>query len=346
MDNLEMSKVFREIWLLLEIDDVAFKPASYFKVSRMLELMPDDICLIYHNWWEKALISLPWIWESIAKKAIELIETGKLKYLEKLKKENPIQIMDLVKIEWIWPKTVKKLHDAFWIKSLKDLEIVARKWKIHTIPWFKEKSEEKILKSIEFFKSQHWPVSYKYAKTVADNLIKKIKSFPETQKIEIAGSLRRKKEFIWDIDILVQTKDPEKLIEKISKIDDIIYIHWKWLTKISIKLKNGIDTDIKVVSKNSWWSALQYFTWNKDHNINLRRIAQKKWLKLNEYWLYKWNTIVAGKTEKEIYEYLAFNLIPPEQRINDGEFLKYKISNHELVIASSLLRSSSYVKVK
>ena len=323
MNNLEIAKIFKEISIILDIQEIAIKPQAYIKAASYIESMQEDIAHIYHEKWEKWLENLPWIWKNIALKIIELIKTDQLKFINKLRMQIPIDVKWLISIEWIWPKTIKKLYKSFWIKTVNDLYKIAKMWKIKTLGWFKEKSEENIIKNIEFLKSKKTKYSYKEWIKIANELIKYIKKYKWLNKIEICWSIRRGKKSIKDIDILASWSDQEKLINHFCSYEKIISIIWKWLTKTSVKLNNWVNIDLRIIPEKSWWSAMQYFTWSKEHNINLRKIAINKWFKLNEYWLFKWNKQIWWKTENEIYNLLWFDIIPPNERINKWEFEKY-----------------------
>lgn len=325
MDNLEISKIFYEIANLLEAQDVPFKPQAYRNTARLIATMTEDIGFLYHTAEKKALEALPGIGEHIAQKIVELIETGNLKYLEQLRKEVPVRMTELTRIEGIGPKTVKKLYDAYGVQTIDDLERVIKEGKIHLLPGFKEKSEHKFLQGIEFLRSRPGRLSYAEAEKIAIPVFQKILSHPNCQQASLAGSLRRKKTTIGDIDILAISDQPQKLIDDFCAFPEVMYVHGKGGTKASVKLQNSFDVDLRVVPASCWGSALQYFTGDKNHNIALRTMAQKLGYKLNEYGLFQGEKRIAGETEESIYFALGLKWIPPEERLNEREFEKYRL---------------------
>lgn len=321
MTNQEIAKLLYEIAAFLEMEEVQFKPRAYEKAAYAIEGFEKDLEEIYKNEGIKGLLKIPGIGSSIAQKIEEAIKKGKISYLEEFRKKYPVKILELISIEGIGPKMVKKLYQELGIKSIEDLEKAAKAHKVHNLEGFGEKSEQKILKGIELYKQSKGRFILGFAVPLVESLRKKLKSFKYVEKIEICGSYRRKEETIGDIDILVVSKNPKKVMDFFVNLKEVVHIYGKGKTKTNVRLSNGIDADLRVVEKESWGSALQYFTGNKDHNIALRTIAEKKGFKLNEYGLFriKDNKKIAGKDEKEIYKILGFQYIPPELRLNKGE---------------------------
>lgn len=321
MKNLEIAKILYGIADILEMQDVEFKPFAYRKAAQSIESMPEDIEKAYK---EGRLESIPGVGKHIAEKIEEILETGHLKYYDKLKKKFPISIDELSSLPGLGPKKIILLYKKLKIKNLKDLEKAAKKEKIRKLAGFGKKTEENILDSIGFIKGKFERTPIGFVLPAAREIEDEIKSLPYVRKAMIAGSLRRMKETVRDIDILVLPKnenDIPKIMDYFCSMDGVEKVIGKGRKKSFIRLENGIDADLVAVPEKSWGSGMQYFTGSKQHSIELRRIAIKKGLKLNEYGVFKRKTEkqVAGKTEKEVYNALGLQYIEPELREMNGE---------------------------
>ena len=319
MRNTELAQIFREIALYLEMQGVQFKPRAYEKVAYALEALEESVAEIYNRGGIKALREIPGVGEAIAEKIEEIVQTGKLKYYEELKREVPVDVRGLTAIEGLGPKFVKVLFQELRVKDVSDLERAARAGKIRGLPYFGEKMEQKILKGIEFLKQGSGRFTLGSVFPLIAEIEGRLRGLPEVSEVVVAGSVRRRKETVGDGDILAISRKPEKVMEFFVSMPEVMHVHGKGKTKTMVKLKNGMDVDLRVVAKESFGAALNYFTGSKDHNVALRRIAQEKGLKLNEYGLYRGSKRVAGKTEEEIYEALGLSFVPPEIRENQGE---------------------------
>lgn len=313
MDKLQVAQILDEIGDLLEMKDVEFKPRAYHKAAMVVRNLSKKLEEV------EDLTELPGVGESIAKKIRELMETGELEYYEKLKKQFPIDYEALLSVEGLGPKTIKKLYKKLGIKNLDDLEEAAKKHEIRGLEGFGEKSEQNILENIEFAKQKTKRKLLAYAEPVAQRIIQKMKEDQNVKKISVAGSLRRKKETIGDLDVLVTTKEPEPVMKRFTSLETGSKIIAEGPTKSTIKLENGMNCDLRIIKPISWGSALMYFTGSKQHNIQVRKIAMKKGYKLNEYGLFKGEKRIAGKTEEEVYKKLGLQYTPPELRENRGE---------------------------
>ncbi|MEK7377991.1 MAG: PHP domain-containing protein, partial [Candidatus Binatota bacterium] len=205
------------------------------------------------------------------------------------------------------------------IKTAADLEKAARSGKIRGLPHFGEKMEQKILKGIEFLKQGSGRFPLGSALPLIGEIEQRLRELPEVEEVVVAGSTRRWKETIGDADILAISRKPEKVMEFFVSMSEVMHVQGQGKTKSTVKLKNGMDVDLRVVPRESFGAALNYFTGSKDHNVALRKIAQEEGLKLNEYGLFRGNKRIAGKTEEEIYKALGLAFIPPELRENQGE---------------------------
>jgi DNA polymerase (family 10) len=319
MINQELANIFYEIGYLLEIEEVAFKPQAYEKAAIVLESLAESVAQIYKKGETSALIAIPGIGKGIAKKIEEYLLTGKIKDYQELKKKFPVDIEGLMAVEGIGPKTIKKLYRELDIRNLNDLEKAIEEDKIVSLSGFDKKTEKNILESIRFLRKNKGRFLLGEVLPIIRDIKEPLINLKEVRELDLAGSLRRKKETIGDIDILVISNKPEKVMDIFVKTQGIIKIWGKGKTKSSIRVQPGIDVDLRVVPEKSYGSALQYFTGSKEHNIALRKIAIDKKMKLNEYGLFRGKKMIAGRDEKEIYFALGLAYIPAEMRENRGE---------------------------
>lgn len=340
MKNQEIANIFYEIADFLEMEGIQFKPYAYQKAAITLETLEKDIAEIYKEGGREALEKIPGVGKSIAEKIEEYLKTEKIKYYQDLKKKTPIKIEELTAVEGLGPKRAKILYQKLGIRNLKDLEKAARSHKIASLFGFDIKTEKNILEGIEFLKRSKGRFLLGEILPRVKEVFEKLKSLKEVEEISTAGSVRRMKETIGDVDFLVITRPggEEKIMDFFTSLPGIIKIWGKGKTKSSVRMKEGFDMDIRVVSARSYGSALQYFTGSKEHNIVIRKIAIDKGLKLSEYGLFRGPKMIAGKTEEEIYKTLGMEWIPPELRENQGEI--------ELALKRKLPKLIDYQDIK
>ncbi|MGG6459966.1 MAG: DNA polymerase/3'-5' exonuclease PolX [Candidatus Eiseniibacteriota bacterium] len=321
MKNYEVARILHEIAIYEEMKGEKFKPRAYEKASIYIESLSDDLETIFEKGGIKALMELPGVGKSIAEKLIEIIKTGKLGYHEELKRQIPVDVTTLSAIEGIGPKTVKVLYEKLGITNIEELERAVRKKQLRTIPDFGEKSEQKILNGIEFFKKTHGGrFILGIILNTLEDILQRLKSLDTVKSIQLAGSARRMKESIGDADFLASSNEPDKVMDFFTSMPEVTYIHTKGRTKSAVRLDSGIDCDLRIVPRESFGAALQYFTGNKQHNVAMRTLALHKGYKLNEYGVYdKKNRQIAGSTEEGVYLKLGLAWIPPELRENKGE---------------------------
>lgn len=321
--NQELAKIFLEISEMLAINDVPFKPRAYENASESIAALSEDVKDIYKRGGIKALLEINSIGQGLAKKIEEYIKTGRVKEYAAMKKDLPVDIAGLTAIEGVGPKMIGTLYKKLGVKSVGDLLKAARAGKVKKLPRFGEKSEEKILRGIEFLQSSGGRMPIGSALPLARDLEVKIRSFRGVQIAVVAGSIRRRKETIGDLDFLVVSKHPAEVTKQFVKLPNVAHVYASGPTKTMVRLKEGLDADLRVIPQKSYGAALNYFTGSKEHNIALREIAIKKGLKLNEYGLFKVRgkseTPVAGKTEEELYGALGLHYIEPEMREMTGE---------------------------
>jgi DNA polymerase (family 10) len=320
ISNEKIADILKKISFYLEMENVSFKPQAYLKAARAIEELDKDVNSIYLSGGLEALEKIPGVGVSIAEKIEELIKTGRLKYFEDYQKKYPIDLDGLMNIEGLGPKTILELYRQLKIKNLNDLESAAKSGAIAKLAGFGQKSQENILKSLEFAKKYGGRFVLGFVMPKIQEIKNYLETLPAVKKIDIAGSTRRMKETIGDLDILVVSNKPLAVMDYFVKMPGVSRVYAKGETKSSINLENGLDVDLRVIPENSYGAALAYFTGSKEHNIAIREIAIKKGYKLNEYGLFdKKNKQIAGKTEEEIYHSLGLDFIEPEMRENRGE---------------------------
>jgi len=319
MKNQEIAKIFYEIADFLEMEGVQFKPYAYQKAALTLETLEKDVGEIYKEGGKEALEKISGVGKSIAEKIEEYLKTGKIKYYQGLKKKTPVQMEELTAVEGMGPRKAKILYQKLGIRNLKDLEKAAKTHKIAPLFGFGEKTEKNILEGIAFLKKSKGRFLLGDILPQVKEILEKLKALKEVEQISPAGSVRRMKETIGDVDILITTKDAKKVMDFFVQLPGITKVWMKGPTKSSVRMEQGFDVDLRVVKKKSYGSALQYFTGSKEHNIVTRRIAMEKGLKLSEYGLFKGKKMIAGWYEAGIYKALGLPWIAPELRENQGE---------------------------
>lgn len=314
MRNKEIARIFNEIADMYEMQDIDFKPRAYRKAAQNIESLGKDIEEIYED---NELKNIPGIGESTAEEIKEYLDTGKVQRLEKLKTDMPVDLRSLSAVETIGPKKIKVLYQQLGVSNLDDLEQAAKEGKIQKLDGFGKKTEENILANISFAREKGQRFLLGYVLPEARGIIKELTD--QVDQIELAGSLRRMKETVGDVDILVVSSESKKVMDYFTEMDRVEQVIAHGKTKSTIRLYGGIQVDLRIVNKQSFGSALQYFTGSKDHNVKLRKIAQKNGLKLNEYGLFEDDKRKAGESEEKVYQKLDLEWVPPELREDNGE---------------------------
>jgi DNA polymerase (family 10) len=301
-----------------------FRAIAYENVAKILHNMKEDIAAYATD--VKTLDEIGGIGESIAGKIIEYLHTGKIKTFEKLKKEVPYELLELMDITGFGPATLKILHDKLRISSREDLVKALETDKLKGIRGFGEKKIENMKRALKLFKETK-RMLLKDAERTGNEILRELKKIPGVEKAELAGSLRRKKETVGDIDIIVQaeTKDRKKIVSRFIELPQVQKVLAKGATKASVVLKyENVQVDIRLVHDYEYGAALLYFTGSKEHNIKLRTIARDRGYKINEYGLFDITSgkRLAGTTEEEMYHFLKLKYIPPEQRAGEEEIEK------------------------
>ena len=317
MKNLEIVQIFRDIANILEIKgENRFRIRAYERAAQNIEGLSEDI----ENFVKTGrLTEIPGIGKDLSKRINELVATGKIKLFEDLKKTIPSGLLDLLKIPSVGPKTAKLLFEKLKIKNIRELEEAIKKNRLKGIFGIKEKTVENILKGIELVKKGKERMTLAQATLIAQAFIEPLKKLNEVKRISPAGSLRRQKETVRDIDILLVSNKPKKIMGTFIKLTPVRDVLASGETKSSVRTKDDIQVDCRLVKQESFGAALLYFTGSKNFNIKLRQMAIKKGLKINEYGIFKNNKFIAGRSEEEIFKILGLPFIEPELREDTGE---------------------------
>jgi len=332
MKNKIIADMFNEIAAMLSIEETAssrFEVNAYQKAALTLATLQEPVEDIYANGGREALLKLPGVGKGLSERIEEYLKTGRIKKYEDLKKKYPIDFKSLTSIEGMGPKKIVALYRALHVTDVESLKKAASEHKIRTLPGFGEKSEELILKGIELLNSSKGRMLLGDALPVAESIIKKLLESGLVEKAIIAGSTRRMRETVGDLDILALSKNSSKVMDFFTSIDDVDNIIVKGDTKTTVWLKIGLSCDLRVIAPESFGAALQYFTGNKEHNIKVRKIAIRKGYKLNEYGIFdRRGKIMPFSGEESIYDKLGMQYMPPEMREDRGEVelaLEHKI---------------------
>ncbi|HLB42832.1 MAG TPA: DNA polymerase/3'-5' exonuclease PolX [Gammaproteobacteria bacterium] len=316
--NADIATAFYKLANLLDIEGAnPFRVRAYRNAARLIESLTRNVAdLIAQG---EDIKELPGIGKDLAEKITTLVKTGKFPLLKEVEARIPPVLSELLKIEGLGPKRVQLLYRKLRIKSINDLKVAIDKGQVRQLTGFGEKTEQKILQGI--LHREQYIKRTKLADTfsLVDSLIRYLKKIKGVEQIECAGSFRRRKETVGDLDMLVAAKNGKDVIDHFIQYDETSEIISQGATRSTIRLHSGIQVDLRVVSKKSYGAALLYFTGSKDHSIALRKLALEKKFKMNEYGIYKRNKQLAGKTEEDMYHQLGLSYIEPELRENHGE---------------------------
>ena len=317
MNNQDIANIFYRIAEILEIQgENPFKIRAYIKAAQTVESYTRELSEIKDT---EELKELPGIGEKITLKIKEIIETGKLEMYEKLKKSEFASLIALLDVPGMGPKHVRLVYDKLGVKTIEQLEKAARRGKLRDLPGLGEKTEKNILKGIEQDRrhKERYPLGVILPK--AEFIISELKKVKAVKDVSLGGSLRRMKETIGDVDILVSSSKPKKVSATFIKLSEVKNVLSKGSTKSSVATKDGFQMDLRVVKPESYGAALHYFTGSKAHNIRIRSLGVERGLKINEYGVYKGKKSIGGKTEEEIFKSVGLPFIPPELREDWGE---------------------------
>lgn len=316
MQNKKVASILNRVADYLEMDGVDFRTKAYRRAAHTIETLSVDIAEVAE---QDRLEELPGIGKHIHDKIQEVLDTGKLQYLEDLKVKFPLDLDSLMSVEGLGPKKIKLLYHELGIKNLDDLEREAKRHHIRRLKGMGVKTEAKILQNLEFARKSTGRQLLGDVIPLANEIKKRIGSLEVVEQVEIAGSIRRRKETVGDIDVLTVTNHPDDVMDFFTRMDLVDEVIVKGHSKSTVRLFNGMDADIRVFRGEDFGSALVYFTGSRELNIQLRKIAISQKMKLNEYGVFRDDVRLAGKTEADVFQALGLEFIPPELRENTGE---------------------------
>ncbi len=321
MENSEIARVFFEIADLLELKGGdLFRVRSYRNAGMVADGLPESLKTLYAENGEDGLKGIPGIGESTRAKIIEMLETGGCAYHRELLTEMPSGMLEILKVSGVGPKKAALIHKELGVTTIDELEKAASGGLIHGLPGFGQVSEEKILKGINDLKSRSQAFKLSFAVPFAQSFISWLRKVPGIIDIVPAGSYRRWKETVGDLDILTTCEDAAAVMEKFVKHPEVREVVSMGETKTTVILKAGLQVDIRVLEKKAFGAGLLYFTGSKAHNVALRDRAKRMGLKISEYGVFREDgSWAAGQTEEEVYAAVGLQWIPPELRENRGE---------------------------
>ena len=335
--NNDIAEVFNKIADLLEIkEENQFRIRAYRDAARTIGGLSKNVSDLIEQ--GKTLSDLPGIGKDLAGKIETLVKTGTHPLLEDLEEEIPGDLSGLMKIQGMGPKKVAAIYNKLGIKTKDDLKKAAEEHRIRDLEGFGKTTEKNILEELDRRQDDHQRYKLSTAEQMVIPYIDYLKKDKKIKSLEIAGSLRRRKETVGDIDILATCKRGCKVMDRFTEYEDVKKVLSKGDTRSSVILKSGIQVDFRVVPQVAFGAAMHYFTGSKQHNIAVRKIAVKKNYKLNEYGVYKGEDRIAGKTEKEVYDKVGLPFIEPELRENRGEIQAAQKGNLPRLITSDDIR--------
>ena len=316
--NSDVADLFNEIADLLEIKGSnQFRVRAYRNAARTVGALSQSVeDLLARN---EDLTRLPGIGKDLSGKIGEIVKTGKLRLLEELKAELPPGLSDLMKIGGLGPKRILILHQKLGISDVNELRKAVSEKKIRELRGFGEKTEQAIMEEIERMKGTEKRIKIVVAEEIANSLLNYLKKSKGAKELTVAGSYRRRKETVGDLDILATAEKDSDIMDRFVGYEDTEKVVSKGTTRSTILLRTGVHVDLRVVPEASYGAALHYFTGSKAHNIAVRTLGVKKNLKINEYGVYKGDRRIAGRTEEEVFSHVGLSFIDPELREDMGE---------------------------
>lgn len=317
--NADIARALREMALFLEMDEVPFKPRAYERAAYGVSALERPLAELRAEGGVAALMTVPGVGKGIAERIAGMIDAGAMAELEALRARTPVDVLGLTAVEGIGAKTVHRLWQELEIRDVADLKRAAAQGRIRGLPHFGERSEQKILEAVTFHEEAAGRRPLGQILELARRIEAALSRVPGVVQAVVAGSIRRRRDTVGDVDVLVAADPPERVSRAFEALPEVQTVLAHGPTKTLVRLANGMDADLRVLPPESFGAALIYFTGSKDHGVALRKIAQKKRLKLNEYGLFRGDRRVAGRTEEEVYRALGLAWIAPELREDTGE---------------------------
>ncbi len=346
MENIDYARILEEIADLLEIQGAnPFRIRAYRNGARTLETLSQPIESLLQDA-EAKLEDLPGIGKDLAGKIREIFETGELKFLIELREEVPGTLIEIMNIPGLGPKRARQLWDGLGITTLAELEAAAREGQLDELPGFGKTLEARILKGIEVLKARAGRFKLSDADNYVQPLLEHLKKSKGVVDLEVAGSYRRRCETVGDIDILATTGDGSPIMDDFVGYRDVAEVLAKGRTKSSVRLRAGLQVDLRLVPQESYGAAMHYFTGSKAHNIVVRGIGRERGLKINEYGVFEGDRLICGETEEEVFAAVDLPWIPPELREDRGEIEAARQERLPSIIAQKHIRGDLQMHTK
>lgn len=318
-DNAWVAAQLRELAARLELEDGAHRPRAYRRAAETIEQLGRPIAALLEQQGSEGLDALPWIGPRIAATIGDLVDHGCTGLLDRLRRDTPVDVMALLAIDGVGRKTVQLLWRELGVRTLDDLEKALAEGRVRGLPGFGPRREERLRQALRIQRGGARRIARSVAAPIAQRLRERLVADPRVLACEVAGSLRREAPTVGDIDLVAASDDPTGVAALLLGDPDVAHVYSRGPHRVSVRLAQGIDVDLRIVPLHSFGSALLYFTGNRAHTLALRRLALAEGLRLNEYGLFRGRRRLAGATEAEIYEALALSFVPPEARRGESE---------------------------
>lgn len=314
LDNPTVAARLRELAARLDLEGVPHAPRAYRRAAETVERERRSVAEICANEGVEGLEALRGVGDHIARTIDELLSTGSIERLERLRRTAPVEVTSLLAIDGIGPKRLKTLWEELQVRTVEDLEHAVAQKSVQGLPGFGPRSEERLRHVLQLRRRGAERIPLARATTIAERLHAELESHPKVRRCTVAGSIRRGRATVGDIDLVVTSEDPEAVARDFLARDEIDLVYAKGPHRVSVALDSAIDVDLRIVPPECFGSALLYFTGSRPHTVALRQLALAQGLRLNEYGLFQGERKVAGQTEEEVYAALSLPYIPPEER--------------------------------
>ena len=317
--NKKLATILYELSVLYELRGISFKPRAFRRAAEAIANLSEDVAVIYRRDGPEGLERIPGVGAGIAERITEFVQTRHVKEYERFRKKLPVDIEGMMEVEGIGPKTLTTLFSKLGVRTRAQLERAARTGKLAAIRGIGPKGQERILRALGYLKQSKGRFSPGLVWGHIRSIVDLIESWPHVKQVEICGSLRRMQETIGDLDLIVVSDDSEDTLRRFVSMAQVQSVYSHGRQRALVRLAVGMDADLSTVPAESWGTALIAWTGSKAHNIHLRTLAKKKGYLLDDYGLFRGTTMIAGRTEKEVYRKLGLQYIEPELRTDSGE---------------------------
>ncbi|MDJ0788752.1 MAG: helix-hairpin-helix domain-containing protein [Myxococcota bacterium] len=317
--NARLAQQLREIAARLELDEVPHRPRAYRRAADAIQQQVRPVSERLESSGAEGLEEIRGVGPHIARLVAELIETGGARELQRLRRKAPLDVMELLAVDGIGPRTLKQLWKRLGIHDLAELEAALAEGRVRQLPGFGVRREERLRQAVRIRRAGRDRVPRKKALPIARRLRDRLRKDPGVARCEIAGSLRRGSPTVGDIDLVAEADDPQTAAALLLADPAVAFVYSRGPKRVSVRLRSGIDVDLRTVPTESFGSAWLYFTGSRAHTVALRRLALAQGLRLNEYGLFRGDERVGGRSEEEIYRALSLPYLPPESRRGESE---------------------------